>query len=284
MIDWEIAGADGQAILGTAHVPDGPTRGVAIIAHGFLGYKDYGMFPALARFLCERGFVAHRFNYSHSGMTRRIETFERPDLFERDTWMKHQEDLDRIVEAIERGDLPGGSLGNGRLLLLGHSRGGVDVLLCAGRRFERGMRPLPGGVVTIAAPSKTCMWDDQTKRRVLDQGFAEVRSNRTGQTLRIDAAWLREQLEHPHAHDVLAHVRRIACPILVIHGEDDPTVPVLCAQEIAEAAGERARLVIIPGADHVLCTPNPFPPDGEPPRALAIALRAIGQWLDGEVR
>ncbi len=284
MVDWEISGADGQPVLGTAHVPEGTVRGVVVVVHGFLGYKDYGMFPAVAQWLCERGFVVHRFNYSHSGMTRTIETFERPDLFERDTWMKHQTDLDGVIRAIDRGELPGGALNGRPLVLLGHSRGGVDVLLCAGRRFEQGSQPLPAGVVTIAAPSSTCMWDERTKRQVLDRGYAEVRSNRTGQTLRIDAAWLREQLEHPSAHDVLAHVRRIACPILVIHGEDDPTVPVRCAQEIVEAAGERVRMLIIPGADHVLCTPNPFPMAAALPSALEDALGAIGRWLEHEVR
>ena len=53
-----------------------------LIAHGFKGYKDYGMFPRLARVAAETGFVAHRFNFSHSGMTDRIATFEHPDLFD----------------------------------------------------------------------------------------------------------------------------------------------------------------------------------------------------------
>ena len=82
---WTIRGAARQPIIGDAHLPQGEPRGAVLIAHGFKGYKDYGMFPRIAAELSGRGLIAHRFNFSHSGMTARTETFERPDLFERDT-------------------------------------------------------------------------------------------------------------------------------------------------------------------------------------------------------
>ncbi len=277
MSDWEIEGAEGQAILGTAHEPGGNARGVALIAHGFLGYKDYGMFPRLGAVLCENGLIAHRFNFSHSGMTRDTASFERPDLFERDTWRKHQEDLDRVISAVGEGRIAGRSL---PLALIGHSRGGVDVLLCAGRRFREGAEPLPAGVVTLAAPDATCLWDENTRREVLERGFAAVRSNRTGQDLRIDAAWLREQMEDPEYHNVLGHVRRIACPLLVIHGEEDPTVPAACGASIASAAGERVRLVLIEGGDHVFNTANPLGEDEPASGQLSAAIAAMGGFVD----
>jgi hypothetical protein len=84
--EWSIEGSEGEPIIGNAHLPEAPPGGVVLVAHGFKGYKDYGMFPRIAESLANRGFIAHRFNFSHSGMTGAIETFERPDLFERDTW------------------------------------------------------------------------------------------------------------------------------------------------------------------------------------------------------
>ena len=44
---WELPGADAELILGDTHAPGAPV-GVVCIVHGFLGYKDYGMFPCLA--------------------------------------------------------------------------------------------------------------------------------------------------------------------------------------------------------------------------------------------
>ena len=107
---WTIPGADGEAILGNVQLPDGDARGVVVIAHGFKGYKDYGMFPRIAQTAAAAGFIAHRFNFSHSGMTNNTDTFERPDLFERDTWNKQVFDCRAVVEAISNGRLAGGGL------------------------------------------------------------------------------------------------------------------------------------------------------------------------------
>ena len=81
---WTIPGADGQAILGDAHLPGGEPVGVVLVAHGFKGYKDYGMFPRIAETRCDAGFIAPRFNFSHSGIHNATDTFERPDRFECD--------------------------------------------------------------------------------------------------------------------------------------------------------------------------------------------------------
>lgn len=274
---WRIEGAEGETILGESHLPQGPARAVCPIVHGFLGYKDYGLFPRLAHELAQRGCIAHRFNLSHSGMTGSIERFERPDLFTRDTWMKQVRDLDAVIDAAEAGEIPGEGL---PLIPIGHSRGGVTVLLNAGRRFESGRGPLPRALATLAAPDTACTWDERTRSETLARGFAEVRSNRTGQTLRIDAGWLQEQLDNPAAHDVIAHVRKIACPMLFVHGEEDQTVESTCAHRLAAAAGERGRLVVLPGADHVFNTANPFGLADRPSGALQGLLDAVAAFCE----
>jgi len=277
-VTWDIPGADQQTILGDAHVPaEGETpRAVCLIIHGFLGYKDYGMFPHLAETCARAGAIAHRFNLSHSGMTANIETFERPDLFERDTWTRQVRDLDAVLDAIARDELLGAGL---PALLIGHSRGGVTALLAAGRRFERDEAPLPAGVATMAAPDRCCLWDEQKQREHLEQGYTEVRSNRTGQTLRVGRAWLQELLDHPAAHDLTRHVRMIRCPMLFIHGREDPTVPPTCAHALETASSGRGEALLIDGGDHVFNTPNPFPPDAEPSPQLAAAERALRTFL-----
>lgn len=254
--DWTIHGADNQPILGNTHVPDGSPRGVLIIAHGFKGYKDYGMFPRIASRCADAGFIAHCFNFSHSGMTNRIPTFERPDLFERDTWNKQVFDLRAVIGAVAAGELQGGVL---PLVLFGHSRGGVAVLLTAGRFADDSSFLQPAGIITAAAPDRCNSLSDDDARRLLEEGFLDSPSSRTGQTLRVGSAFLQEQLDDPSAHNVLALAARIRCPMLIIHGENDPTVPVEAAARIAEAAGDRATKLVIPAADHVFNTPNPLP-------------------------
>jgi len=262
---WTLAGAEGRALLGDAHIPDSPI-GVVCIVHGFLGYKDYGMFPRVAASFADAGFVAHRFNLSHSGMTRNTDTFERADLFERDTWMKQVHDVSAVVDAVRVGQLAGRDL---PIVLFGHSRGGLTSILSASRLNAEGRAV--AGVITSATPSAACRMDEPSQKAVLERGFAEVVSNRTGQTLRIDAAWLREQLDDPAAHDVCAHAGRVGAPVLIVHGRDDATVSADDAKELAHAAGSDEP-VIVPGGNHVFNTPNPMPDDAAPSPQLAMLL------------
>lgn len=258
---WTIPGAEEEDILGNAHVPGGEPVGVAIIAHGFKGYKDYGMFPRIAETMCEAGFIAHRFNFSHSGMTNNIDTFERADLFERDTWNKQVFDVRAVVAAINDGTLAGAGL---PYVLFGHSRGGVTVLLTVGRFADDTTLPQPVGVVTAAAPCQCINLPPEVADQLLKEGFIVSPSSRTGQDLRIDKAALVEQIDDPAGHDLLAIVSKINCPVLVIHGEDDPTVPADAAEQIGRAAQSKATVLRIAGGDHVFNTPNPLPAEAAP--------------------
>ncbi len=274
---WQIEGAEGEPIVGDTHEPAGPPAGVVIIAHGFKGYKDYGMFPRIAETMAARGLIAHRFNFSHSGMTNETATFARPDLFERDTWNKQVYDLRAVIEAVTAGTLDGREL---PFVLFGHSKGGVSVLLTAGRYADTHADsvPQPAGVASASAPSTCNSLTGQQQQSLNEQGYLLSPSSRTGQELRVGRIYLAEQLEDPLNHDLPKIARRIACPVLIVHGEADPTVPASCAGQIAASLGGVPRVEIVAGGDHVFNTPNPMPPDAEPSPQLATMLAALGDF------
>ncbi|MFG0330435.1 MAG: alpha/beta hydrolase [Phycisphaerales bacterium] len=281
---WTVTGADGQPIIGNTETPsnDADPRGVALILHGFLGYKDYGMFPRLARELADSGFIAHRFNLSHSGMTNAVESFERPDLFERDTWNKQVFDVDAVVGAIQKEAIAGAGL---PYVLFGHSRGGATALLAAGRRFRDDRAPFPAGVIAASTPSATCRFPEGIQQQLLEQGYYEVKSNRTGQILRVGRQWLVEQRDQPEDHDLTALVSQLQCPVLFIHGADDPTVPARDASALAQAATAAPSVGtrIIEGGDHVFNTPNPMPEDASPSPQFEALVEACREFLDHAV-
>ncbi len=256
-----MPGSGGEVILGDAHVPEASPRGVVLIAHGFKGYKDYGMFPRIAGTLAQAGLVAHRFNFSHSGMTNRTGTFERPDLFEADTWNRQVFDLRAVIGAMRAGTIAGRGL---PFVLFGHSRGGATVLLAAGRGAGAPKLPQPAGIATASAPSACDMLSPQDRDALLTQGYVVSPSSRTGQALRVGKAFLTEQMEDPQGHDMLKLASRITCPALIVHGSDDPTVPAFCARQIGAAIGSKAKVELIEGADHVFNTPNPMPSTSAP--------------------
>lgn len=245
--DWTIDGSDGEPILGTVHLPDDEPVGVMIICHGFKGYKDYGFFPLLAHTAAQRGLIAHRFNFSHSGMTRNIDTFERPDLFEKDTWGKQIHDLNSVAVAIEDGRLAGAGLPT---VWFGHSRGGVTVFLAA---------PLgdPAGIVSAAAPHQCCSWDETIREAIRHQGYIDSPSGRTGQNLRVGKAWLDEIESDPQTFDPVNAIERINCPVLIVHGSGDQTVSVESARALA-VANENSTVRIVEGASHTFNATNPL--------------------------
>lgn len=266
--DWEIRGAESQTIFGTAYRPDNAPVGCGIVAHGFKGYKDFRMIPAIAAGLCQAGLVVHAFNFSHSGMTANPDAFERPDLFELDTWNKQVFDIQCVVEQVACGQLVGAGL---PYVILGHSRGGVSAILFAGRQTAGSQLPKPAGIITAGSPDRACTMSDSEKQVLRAQGYLESPSARTGQTLRIGLPWLTEQEADPDGHNVLDNVRRIECPILVVHGEQDETISVENAVSIGNAAN--ARVARIKNCNHVFNAPNPPPDDFR-------AIPELGQAID----
>ena len=254
--DWSIPGSEGEAILGNTHLParNIHVRGSLLICHGFKGYKDYGFFPALADAAAQRGFIAHRFNFSHSGMTNRIETFERPDLFEADTFGKQIFDLQTVAAAVHRGEIPGARAGLPQAWF-GHSRGGMAVLMTAARPGS----PAPRRVIAAAAPHTAWYLSVDQARMLRAQGYLESPSARTGQALRIGTAFLDELESDRDAYEPMKAIGQITCPILLVHGEADQTVPVESARLLEKAAGGRAELNVIADAGHTFEAPNPLP-------------------------
>ena len=281
--DWTIPGSDDQPIYGSTHWPDPSMlleherpRGVLICCHGFKGYKDYGFFPALCHAAAQAGLLAHRFNFSHSGMTNQIETFEHPNLFEKDTWGRQVEDLtlvSSIAHCVRRfPDEDSWDLHDPEIpvIYFGHSRGGVTTTLTAARSFATGFYGRfwqayggspPAGLITAAAPDYACNLDDLAKDQLRAEGRLLSPSGRTGQQLYVGRDWLGEIERDPELYDPTLAAAHIKCPMLILHGDDDDTVSIDCAKNLHKAATPNSELAIIQGANHVFNAPNPMPAD-----------------------
>jgi alpha-beta hydrolase superfamily lysophospholipase len=264
--DWNIVGSRGEYIHGTTHKPEGEAVGVVLLGHGFKGYKDYGMLPWLAEQFAQIGWISHRFNFSHSGMLADDGLFVRPDLFEVASWNTHVEDLEILSTTFKKDDLP--------LLMLGHSRGGLASLLALGRGAI-----VVAGVISLSAPARCNPLTQEAQQDLFNIGFIESPSSRTSQPLRIGTNFIQEQLDDPDRHDLLSLLQNTKSNVLLLHGEDDLTVPVTDAHAI-HMAMPSATLVPIANGNHVFNTLNPFPIDGNPSAQLQEVWHAITTWLE----
>lgn len=228
-----------------------------VVCHGFKGFRAWGFFPWLCDRLAQAGFHALRIDFSHNGVEET--DFDRLDLFAIDTPTRHQEDLQAVLAEVERmchakestatGASLDGKTGAGPCIaLVGHSRGGADVLLCAARD------PRVRAVVTLAATadlSRGFELSEETLRRV---GYIPVPNARTGQTMPVTRSFIDDSARH----DVVAAARALADrPLLLIHGSADEAVPVEDAHRLAAAHGS-AELLVIDHARHTFGGVHPF--------------------------
>ncbi|MCG3181212.1 MAG: hypothetical protein BIFFINMI_03587 [Phycisphaerae bacterium] len=254
---FEIPGAAGQVIRGNVHLPTSNEHAgrlpLLLMLHGFKGYKDYGFFPYLAQQLADAGLAVARFNFSHSGMDDRVETFGRPDLFEKDSWLKQLDDVQAVLAAAEAGALPHASrIDAARVAVLGHSRGGVVAMLTGGADTRI------GAVVSVAAPASADNLSDEQKQAIREQGHVVSPSSRTGQQLRIGPAWLEAIETGGRRVNLPAALAAMRCPLLLIHGSADASVPCQCLCELAESYSGIADQFLLDGVNHVLNCANPF--------------------------
>lgn len=236
-------------LFGDTHFPTDPPTACVIVLHGLKGYKDYGFIPILSHDLYDAGMLVHRFNTSTSGMTNETDRFAREDLFSLDTWNRQVEDIVRVVQAIGNDELEGNGL---PIFIIGHSRGGASALLAAGRH---GSELNLAGVITINAIDRCLRMTKTDQDDLLDRGYIITPSARTKQDLRIKSTWLSEQLDDPDGHDVLLQASKIACPVCVIHGEQDQAVDLSAGRAIANACNTDVK--VLDSGNHVLNMPNP---------------------------
>ena len=270
MIDrWpaRLVGAAERPVSVVTHTPVGSGPHPAlVICHGFKGFKDWGFFPWLADGLAEGGVAAVRFDFSHNGVGEGADSadFTRLDLFEQDRMSYRLQDLAVVHDALGRGDLPGsGCVDRERLAVFGHSLGGAVATLSL---KERPFRAL----VTLAAVDRVAF--EPAQRAILERdGRLLIPNARTGQEMPLGIAALHDIEADPTRFDLDAAAASHGRPWLILHGEDDPTVPVAAARRLAGLARDgTTRLRVFPGADHVLGARHPFTgPTPELQRALA---------------
>lgn len=153
------------------------------------------------------------------------------------TMVKFSEDIRAAVdEAIRRGAQPG------RIGVLGLSVGGAAAIHAAARD------PRVGAVVTVGAFAHP---GDAMAHEMRSRGLPGV-------LIRPTLRWVEHRvgfrLDEAAPERQLSSVR---CPVLVVHGTADNTVPLAHGRRLARAGGERVRFLELNGRGHSDCDRDP---------------------------
>ena len=270
---FSIPRDDGTTIRGDLRLLEGETPvGAIVVAHGFKGFKDWGFFPYLCQRLAEDGHAVVSFNFSLNGIGDDPTEFTELENFAQNTFSRDIDEILIVLEQVRSGGIL--AVPPTRLGLFGHSRGGGEVLIAA--RDDECLDAL----VTWAGLATFERWSDEVRKEWAEKGRIHVLNARTGQQMPLDHTLLddfkanRERLDIEVAAATLKELSW-----LIVHGEEDASVPISDADRLA-AANPRVEVERIPSAGHAFEALHPF--QGSTPeleRAIGATSRHFGLHL-----
>jgi pimeloyl-ACP methyl ester carboxylesterase len=260
---------DQPPLRGDLRVAEGTRpRSAVVIVHGFKGFRQFGAWPALARAFALAGHAAVNFDFSHNGIDEAGE-FTRLDLFRLNTHSRERSELRAVVDALVSGRLSGYPIE--RVGLLGHSRGGAAAIIASAED------PRIRALVTLASIGEIgARWSPEQIAAWKRGEDVLVENARTGQQMPLSPEYWKDLQNHRVRFDLAAAAARVKVPWLIVHGDEDTTVPLAEAHLLFEAAGDNAELMVVEGADHGLGAKHPWP---GPSDALRTVAEAALEWF-----
>lgn len=222
-----------------------------ILVHGFKGFKDWGFFPYTAKYFADKGFFVLSFNFSHSGIDDQGSDFNRLDKFAKNTISLEVSELVQVISAYKNGFFEHKVFN--RIGLVGHSRGAGVALLSS-------LIDKVDAYTVWASVEKFDRYTERQKTEWRKQGFVEVLNSRTNQTMRMNVDLLEDVEKNKDSSlSIEKAVKSLGKPLLIIHGEQDLTVPVTEGEKIFEWSEKKiSEFQKIPACGHTFDIVHPF--------------------------
>lgn len=242
-----------------------------IYVHGFKGFKDWGFVPYLGQSLAQEGLDVITFNFSHNGIGTDGQSFSDLDAFAKNTFSLEKEETLEIINLCAFTDFFGAHLLK-PLGIIGHSRGGGIALLAAAESDQ------VKAVCTWASVSTFERFSKPQVEAWKKKGYHEVINSRTGQIFKMGLDILKDvELSSRRKLNILEAVKTLEKPLMIIHGQNDETVPYFEGEQLnifANPASSQLRL--IPQGTHTFGASHPLT---EVPRPLEIAVDATTEFF-----
>jgi dipeptidyl aminopeptidase/acylaminoacyl peptidase len=224
----------GQQIVGMLHLPEGRGRfPAALLLHGFTGNKSetHRMFVKLSRQLVQHGIASLRFDFRGSGdsagdfedLTIRSEV---ADALEAIRFLAHHKRIN-----------------SRRLALVGFSMGGAVASHVVGRERSRFKSLVLWAPVAEGAGILDELSTPEAVNSLAETGITDYEGNLVG------LQFVRQFADMKPLREIV----KSKCPVLILHGSRDQTVPPHHSEmyeKVLNAHKRMVKKVVVAGADH----------------------------------
>eukprot|EP00850_Spirogloea_muscicola_P011571 SM000072S21205 [mRNA] locus=s72:314713:316876:+ [translate_table: standard] len=225
-----IRNSEGERLNGL--LQQGRSSDLCILCHGFCSSKNSKTLSAIEGAMLDSGLSTCKFDFSGNG--------ESEGAFSYANYMKEVEDLKCVISYWRQ-------RGRNIYSILGHSKGGNIVLLYTSKY---------GDVLKVINICGRFHMENGIKERLGQEGLERIQADGYYDVKESDSGVVsyrvtQESLHERRSLDMAKVAQAIPsnCRVLIVHGEEDDTVPSIDAQEFASGIANNS-LKLIAGADH----------------------------------
>lgn len=219
-----------KELAGILHIPKEPTDSIIIIAHGFTSNKDRERLIKIAGTYAENGLAALRFDFGGSG-----------ESYETEINIENQvDDLKSAIKFVK-------GKGYNKIGLQGESLGGLISLLVYPAYNEE--------IKTMVLWAPVTKGKDKLKEVLIQERLSEKDLEKKGYIIKKkdnrEFKISKKYFEERQSINRTKILSKIKCPVLILHGDEDETIPLSDSKEALQYLKD-AQLEIIKGGDHKL--------------------------------
>lgn len=228
---------------------------LVLLVHGFKAWKDWGFFPYVSERIAQSGAICINFSTSLCGVPPKADDYIYPEKFARNTITQELEDIKYVLDSFRKGNSVSNAnnLWNGKICLIGHSRGASLSILTAAN--DKSIDKL----ITWCPIEKFVRFSKRQIEEWKKIGFIQFEDSRTGTQLRINKSYLDDYFSKSEEYNPLLEVKKLRIPILFIHGKQDVTVPYRESRALFEQVQDNNSIyVLIENTGHTFGIQHPF--------------------------
>lgn len=226
---------------------------IVVFAHGFKGFKDWGAWSLAAEIFASKDLPFFKFNFSHNGTSpNNLSEFVDLEAFGNNNFKLEYDDLGMVFYFIGNKAESFDFDWNGEIYLIGHSRGGAVSLLKSAQDDRVNKCSTWSSVSDLERYLEMKDFKEWQKT-----GVHTIINQRTNQEMPIYFQFVEAFAKNASELSLAKQFENISCPLLIVHGDDDKSVPLSDAHTIYQNI-PHAILLEVENSDHTYNTKHPL--------------------------